>query len=77
MISGKNRTCEKIMCAREEVLTSSAIQQLLSDADAAIKSDDSDRARDLLKVAVSGFNPSSGNVDWMRNRSNESRENLH
>ena len=68
---------EKIMCAREEVLTSSAIQQLLSDADAAIKSDDSDRARDLLKVAVSGFNPSSGNVDWMRNSSNESRENLH
>jgi FlaA1/EpsC-like NDP-sugar epimerase len=68
---------EKIMCAREEVLTSSAIQQLLSEADEAIKSDDSDRAREILKVAVSGFNPSSGNVDWMRHSSNENRENLH
>ncbi len=68
---------EKIMFAREEVLTSSAINRLLSDADEAIKSDDSDRAREILKAAVSGFNPSSGNVDWMRSLSNESRENLH
>jgi len=68
---------EKIMCAREEVLTSSAIQQLLSEADEAIKSEDSDRAREILKVAVSGFNPSSGNVDWMRAGSHEARENLH
>jgi FlaA1/EpsC-like NDP-sugar epimerase len=68
---------EKILCAREEVLTTSAIQQLLSDADEAIQADDSDRAREILKAAVSGFNPSSGNVDWMRNSSNENRENLH
>ena len=57
---------EKILCAREEILTTETIKQLLSDAHKAIAEDDSDFARELLKSAVSGFKPASGNVDWMR-----------
>ena len=68
---------EKILCAREEILTSEAIKQLLSDAHKAIAEDDSDFARELLKSAVSGFKPASGNVDWMRSAAVAAARSVH
>lgn len=56
----------KIMRAHEEDLPSAQLLALLDGLEAAWQRNDSAEARRLLQQAVSGFRPSSSNVDWLQ-----------
>jgi FlaA1/EpsC-like NDP-sugar epimerase len=55
----------KIMRAHEEYLPREQLQALLQKMETALAQDDSHQARQLLQQAVSGFTPSSPNVDLL------------
>lgn len=55
----------KIMRAHEEYLSAEQLQALLQQMNEAMARDDSHQARQLLQQAVSGFTPSSPNVDLL------------
>lgn len=55
----------KIMRAHEEYLPAEQLQALLQQMGEAMNKDDSHQARQLLQQAVSGFTPSSPNVDLL------------
>jgi FlaA1/EpsC-like NDP-sugar epimerase len=55
----------KIMRAHEEYLPREQLQALLQQMGTALAQDDSHQARQLLQQAVSGFTPSSPNVDLL------------
>lgn len=55
----------KIMRAQEEMLSHEELKRLLDAISASMESGDSERTRQLLEQAVSGFKPSSGNMDWL------------
>lgn len=55
----------KIMRALEEKLSSEALRSILAKLNQAIAQLDCEQARQLLEQAVSGFQPSSGIVDWL------------
>lgn len=55
----------KILRAQEELLAESRLAEVLELIQLAICSADSERVRELLEEAISGFKPSSPVVDWM------------
>lgn len=56
----------KIMRAREELLETSRLNELLDLLVVAMEVGDSQSARNVLKDAVAGFRPSTGDVDWLQ-----------
>lgn len=56
---------KKILSAVEEKLSSVELENLLSQIEESIINNDSDALRRLLKLAVSGYQPSIVNIDWL------------
>ena len=55
----------KIMRAHEETLSPETLNSILSQLNQAIAQLDCEQAHKLLEQAVSGFQPSSGILDWL------------
>ena len=58
----------KIMSAMEEQVPSATLSELVHQLQTAVAQGDSDRPRELLQQAISGFSPVSDNADWLRGR---------
>ncbi len=67
----------KIMRAHEEFLPAEQLQALLTRMEAAMQHGDSNQARQLLQQAVSGFNPSSPNMDLLLEATAQSTGAVH
>ena len=63
----------KIMCAKESSLTKEKFKSLLKQVFAAIKQNDVEYGRALLKEAVQEFAPSSKNIDWLKRGDDKSK----
>lgn len=56
---------KKILSAVEEKLSSVELENLISQIEESIVNNDSNALRSLLKLAVSGYQPSVVNIDWL------------